>query len=782
MMDSWPKYKNLVEEIGGKFVIFSHKALTGELLYVSAGVVQIFGIYQEAALGKDWSQIINWLPDSLYQARSIVEEMVKGKRDFIQHEMCYIHPDGSVRTIHVSCHPGRDDDGNVVTIDGIAEDITERKKSEKALEESEKRLRSIVEMAADGIINIDEKGLISHFNPASERIFGYLSEEVTGKNVSCLMPEPHRGRHDGYICSYLKKGGNIRHIGMELEGLRKNGSLFPLELSINVFDDENGKMFTGIVRDITDRKKAENALRQAKKVAEEANRAKSEFLATMSHEIRTPMNAILGMANLLEESPLSDMQQKYCEVLVRSGEHLLNIINDILDFSKIESGRLSLNFQAFNLRALLNDICNLMSIQAREKGLGLNLKIDPDVPFSLVGDPDRLRQILINLIGNAMKFTKEGDVTITIGNKEGNFDPSNEDQSTLLFSVADTGIGIPADSLSRIFEKFEQLNTQSTREYGGTGLGLAISKRLVTLMGGEVRVESSPGRGSVFSFYAKFRVDRRSKPADRAPETADQEIVGESFSRYRGYSGEIPAIFHRILIVDDSLDNQFLIRAYIRNRADTIDSADNGQAALEKHRAKPYDLILMDLEMPVMDGYSAMKAIRRWEHDFKLQPVPIVALSAHAFKEHEEKSIDAGCSAFLSKPVRKSALVDCLNKLSVISLQNRQPVTSLQEVSAKDDMEEIDPEIADLVPGFLKNKILDVEKISEALEAEDYETIRLLSHSMKGSGKGYGFPEITRIGGQLEQEAKNRNRVSIRSETESLRRYLNLMGEKYGGK
>ncbi len=636
--------------------------------------------------------------------------------------------------------------------------------------EREARISSIVNTTVEGITTINEQGLIESFNPAAEHIFGYNADEVIGRNISILMPEPYRSEHDHHIQTYLKDGtSKVLGTVLEITGIRKNGSTFPIELSVSEADLGNRRIFTGILRDITERKKTEEELQKlhravehssavviitdtagaieyvnpkftqvtgyerseisgktpgvlksgetspetyrdlwntitsgeewqgifhnrkkngefywasasisplkdasgsithfvgiqeditaiklfeqelqkAKEAAESANQAKSDFLASMSHEIRTPMNAIIGMAELLIETTLNEEQKKYVETSRNAGESLLNIINDILDISKIEAGYLDLEATEFNLRELLDKARDIMTIRSREKGIGLVCHVPQEVPVSLIGDPGRLRQIILNLIGNAIKFTETGEVVLGSSVIEA-------DATTVLiqFSISDTGIGIPEDKVDKIFEKFTQADSSTTRKYGGTGLGLAISKRLVELMGGNIWVTSAVGVGSTFYFTAKFQL----------------QTEGAQYTPPLQYAGPpepakpLPGNFKplHILLVDDSEDNRLLILSFLKKTPFTIDIADNGSAAVEKFKGSNYDIVLMDIQMPVMDGYEATREMRRWEQVCHLEPTPVLALTAYALQEEIRKSHDAGCNGHLTKPIKKAKLLEAI--------------------------------------------------------------------------------------------------------------------------
>lgn len=491
---------------------------------------------------------------------------------------------------------------------------------------------------------------------------------------------------------------------------------------------------------VVKRQRAEEELQRAKASAESANRAKSDFLTTMSHEMRTPMNAILGMADLLSETPLGDEQRDYVEIFQKAGANLLALINDILDLAKVESGRFELESIGFDLRALLEKMVEMMASRAQDRGLRLILEILPDVPFGLLGDPNRLRQILLNLIGNAIKFTEQGSVTLRVEP-----DPGGA-PGWLRFNVIDTGIGIAADQSEMIFGRFTQADSSTTRQYGGSGLGLTISKGFAELMGGELSYVSELGKGSTFYLAAPF--------AMRDEITASESARPEPVAIRPGKTGGRKEATH-VLLAEDSEYNILLIRAYLKNSGIELDVADNGKIAVEKVIANRPDLILMDLQMPVMDGLEATRAIRQLEARTGAQPLPILALTADAGQEAVARSLFAGCSEHLSKPIKRTTLLEAIAR-------HAHGIVCITPPEG----------IEGLVPNYLASVRRDMATMITAIGEQDCESAGRLGHQFKGSGHGYGFPEIARAGSAIEVAARCANEGEIRRQILSLAAYL----------
>jgi PAS domain S-box-containing protein len=775
------------------------------------GIIRTFNAAAERWLGYSAGEVVGKMtPRSLHDHAEITAyaaelsqalgiEILPGFETFIakarmgitdEREWTYIRKDGSRFPVLLSVTALRDRRGQITGFLGIGSDITARKRAEEQLQ----KLWQAVEQSPASVVITDLQGRIEYVNPKVTQITGYPGEELMGQNPRILKSGETPAEAYRQLWETITSGQEWRGV---FHNRKKNGELYWESASISPVKDTRGQVthFVAVKEDITAIREAEESLRLAKEAADAANRAKSDFLATMSHEIRTPMNAIIGMADLLWETAMTSEQRQYVQIFRSAGENLLDLINDILDISKVEAGHLSLEKTDFETGELIERACEIMAPKAHRKKIGLACRISPDIPEHLTGDPTRLRQVILNLIGNAIKFTERGEIML-----EACLDQDaaimGEDAATvrLHFSVRDTGIGIPEDKMDQIFERFTQVDASTTRTYGGSGLGLAISRRLVEMMNGRIWVESTPDKGSTFHFTAEFepipkarhiprlndadiqgrrilvvddnatnrlilkdmlerwgarvteaaRGDEGLAVLKKAAETdspfrlvildqqmpvmdgfdvareiqKDQDLAGmpllmltsedrrgessqartldisdylvkpvkrldlkeavlRAMGRDAGYrmepSGQTPGIESapeatlqrplKILLVDDSEDNRLLILAYLKKMPYAVEVAQNGAMAVEKVKKNSYDLILMDMQMPVMDGYSATREIRRWEREAGVEaPLRIIALTAHALKEDVEKSIEAGCDVHLTKPLKKAVLLETIRK------------------------------------------------------------------------------------------------------------------------
>jgi len=488
--------------------------------------------------------------------------------------------------------------------------------------ETASELQAIVDAAVDGIVKISDRGIVLSFNDSAERIFGYRADEVVGRNVNMLMPSPHRDGHDGYLKHYLRTGERkIIGSGREVWALHKDGHQIPVRLAIGESRLGGISTFVGFLTDISQRYQMETDLRQAKEAAEEAAAAKSAFLANMSHEIRTPMNAIIGFTDLVLDTPLKESQAQHLGIVKRSARTLLSLLNDILDTAKLDSGHTELEIRDFSLRSVCEQILATQSLNADRKGLWLNLDYQAETHFK--GDPLRIQQVILNLVSNAVKFTHQGGVTVRV---------LQCGAGRVVITVTDTGIGIPADRIDRIFEPFTQADSSMTRRFGGTGLGTTIARQLTELMSGQITVSSAPGEGST------FRVELPLAPGQAVD--ADQENDQET---------TLPSL--NVLVADDVPQNLELLSTLLAQRNHQVTTVSNGRETLARVSSQRFDVILMDVQMPEMNGHEATRAIRRLEAEANRQPTPVIALTASVLAEDRRKAEAAGMDGFATKPI-----------------------------------------------------------------------------------------------------------------------------------
>jgi len=510
--------------------------------------------------------------------------------------------------------------------------------SHQAIVMNEARLRSIINSSLEGFILVDTSGRIQEANPAICRLL--KMETLVGKTLFDLADDENQAIFQQQLkIRAEQKTNSIYNVALN----RSDGTTVFCQFNASPLFDEQGRHVGSfaMISDLTEQRRILE-LEYQKKKAEEANLAKSQFLANMSHEIRTPMNAIIGFSDLLAEEQLSEEQANYVNIINKAGKHLLNIINDILDLSKIESGKVVIEMADCAVPELLDNISNLMQVRARAKQIQFNIISSPTVPKIIRTDGLRLQQCLVNLVGNAIKFTDQGHVHLYVS-----YDPDHV-AGLLRFDVKDTGIGIPPEKQQVIFEPFTQADNSTTRKYGGTGLGLTITSQLVKMMGGTMEVKSEPGKGSVFSILLPLPVDSAVKPqaVNLVKEITDSESL-ESSARFGGH----------ILVAEDNPANQQLIQILLEKMGLAVTLVDNGQSAVEAATATAYNLILMDMQMPVMNGYDAVQILRH--RNIK---TPIVALTANAMQGDMQKCIENGCDDYLPKPIDKPNLTRLLAK------------------------------------------------------------------------------------------------------------------------
>jgi PAS domain S-box-containing protein len=601
------------------------------------GAEAIYGFSAEEILGKSvFSTIIP--PERGEEYDRFFSRVLAGET-LVRFESERRRGDGQRVDVALTYCPVKNQRGEVIGVSAIVRDITHAKATRQALHESEQRYRLLFERNLAGVFRCSLQGILLEYNDAGARILGYDSgADLVGRPATDIFFDPA----DKNV-SDQKMADHGTASNQEIRVRRKDGSSGWIMANTTMVNGASGREIEGTFVDITLLKQAEEQMRLAKEAAEAANRAKSEFLANMSHEIRTPMNGVIGMIDLALDTDLTAEQRDYLATIKSSAGALLEIINDILDFSKIEARKLELERVPFSVKEVVRTTVKEFSVQARNKQLSLQSDFSADLPDVAIGDPGRLRQILMNLVGNALKFTNRGEIMVRV---------TRLHQDTLQFSVSDTGIGICAEKQKNIFEAFVQADTSSTRQYGGTGLGLAIVSQLVALMQGRIWLESKPGDGSTFYFTARFDL------AIAAP-TKD-----ETRSREECITAAPMAKLH-ILIADDNLVNLRLARSLLVKQGHSAVAVGSGREALAALEQQNFDLVLMDVQMPDMDGFETTKAIRAQERISK-RHLPIVAMTAHAMIGDRERCLAVGMDSYVTKPVDATklftAIADALPK------------------------------------------------------------------------------------------------------------------------
>ena len=737
------------------------------------GVIQIFNVGAERMLGYTAAEVMNKITPAdisdpqelIVRAKSLSAELAtaitpgfealvfkasRGIEDI--YELTYIRKDGSRFPAVVSVTALRDAQNVIIGYLLIGTDNTARKAVEEEQKKSDQRLRdqqfytrSLIESNIDALMTTDPSGIITDVNKQMEALTGSTRDELIGAPFKDCFTEPDRA--EAAIKLVLSEKSVTDY---ELTARARDGKETVVFYNATTFYDRS-RTLQGVfaaARDVTEQKRVELELNEARAVAESASQTKSDFLASMSHEIRTPMNAIMGIADLLAQTQLSATQDKYVQIFRRAGENLLNLINDILDLSKVEASQLELERTGFSLKEQTEIAIEMVTARAQEKGLTLSCDIAPDVPDSVIGDPTRLRQVLMNLLGNAIKFTASGTVSLRV---ESDHDPLSP--TSLRFSVCDTGIGIPDEKQARVFERFTQADSSTTRRFGGSGLGLTICKRLVELMGGRIWVDSKVAMGSKFSFALPLELEASSPRADAVAE---------------GASSELPLAPLRILLTEDSPDNCTITLAYLEGTPYTVEVAENGALACEMFRAAKYDLVLMDRQMPVMDGLEATRIIRAWEDLNGHNPTPIIALTASALKGDREMCMAAGCTAFLTKPIRQSVLLQAIREHTAnVAAEPGSHVASTPIRSTRSA-----ERLALQSPKYLENCRQNAVKMQVALDMHDLETVATLGHNLAGSGASFGFPVISAIGAIIQTAAESGDKSGVRDGIASLAAFL----------
>ncbi|MEX2175832.1 MAG: response regulator [Pirellulaceae bacterium] len=871
LLDTEAVYKSLVE--GLPLNVF-RKDLTGRFVDANQRFCD--------TLGRPLAEILHqrdldFFPAEQCQKYRRDDEHVMQTGETLEDIEAYFKPGGGKLYVQVLKAPVRDARGKIVGVQGMFWDVTERIQADEAARQSDARFRKLVQSSLIGVMIADLDGRVLDANDEFLHMLGYTRDDLAaGLRWDSLTPPEHRASDEQAI-GQLKASGTSKP--WEKEYLHKSGERIPVLVGVTMLEGSESECICSVV-DISRQKKTEQELTSAKEIADAASQAKSQFLANMSHEVRTPMNAIIGMTELVLNSPLQPKQNEYLRMVLQSGESLLSVINDVLDFSKVESGRVELEHLPFSLRDTLGDAVKSLALRAHEKQLELALDVQRDVPDWLIGDPGRLRQIAINLVGNAIKFTPQGEVVVNVATAS-----QRGDAVELRICVSDTGIGIAPDKLEKVFEAFEQADASTTRHYGGTGLGLAIVRRLVELMQGRAWVESTAGQGSKFFFTVHLKLCDRPPPDRTLPKRSalrgtralvvddnatNRRIVEEVLTNWEllpttcesvaqaldllrggfrqgqpfellltdvnmpdadgfalveqirrdpsladitvilltsnGYAEDavrsdqlgvaqrlmkpikqselfdaivaalgisppepaiadaepIPRIFRSlsILLAEDSVVNQRLAVGLLERHGHRVTIANNGREACERLEQGPFDVVLMDVQMPELDGLEATRKIRQRERDTGGH-VPIIAMTAHALKGDRERCLEAGMDEYVAKPVRERQLLAALQ--GVLGEEGPPlPPDPGQELIAPDpgviDWNEAlkicsgdHALLRDIVDAFLEENPRRLDEIRKAIDQADYELLNRAAHTIKGSMRYFSAHRVYERALALEQ-------------------------------
>ncbi|MBK8816051.1 MAG: PAS domain S-box protein [Methylococcaceae bacterium] len=878
---------NLILNSAGSGVYILDKA--GKIVFVNAAAIEILGWSSQECVGRCLNELIQtrasdtgkdktglegckicFLNQDLINNEPYYLTFMDGKKHEVEGEIFWNKIGQPIAVKYVST-PILENEAITGAII-IFENINLRLEAEQKLKDSEALKQAMLESSLAAIITIDEQGKIYEFNKNAEDMFGFKKSDVLLKEMAeLIIPERYRDAHWKGMAKYLKTGEhNIIGKRIEITALKESGEEFPVELVISPIKLQSKLLFTSFINDITEKNRAKNAIENARIAAENANKAKSQFLAAMSHEIRTPLNAIIGVNELMQTTELDLEQQEYVKIAHQAGVSLQEVVNNILDYSKVEAGKMEFHLQKTDILAVVDSVLSIMGPRASEKKLDLFTTVDYPIPEKTLIDPARLRQILLNLVSNAIKFTQKGSVEIRVGMKSNTLG-----SSSLQFSVTDTGIGVSEDAKKLIFEEFTQADLSTTRKYGGTGLGLAIASRLVSIFGGEIGAESVEGKGSTFWFtvipankelssptlykdlncyvfnsvqkstYAFYKtlnaqcanvkfisstheiphepglsivfIDERQLPfysttevealnvlnridlvkvliteigpkykESRSLKDFDTYLVrplqirqlhtfikncldyynkGQKIRRRTAKSDRVKTLSgkgHHLLLVEDSINNQKVIKAMLEKADYEIDIADNGHEALQKAKLNVYDMILMDLSMPVMGGMETTEHLRK--NEGPNQKTPIIALTASAYDDKREDCIQIGMNGILSKPLNMASLqqeIARLLKQKTVKLSHPENDTapllslaannriidySILEQLKADTSEHIFPE---LIAIFLEQSKSRVTKIEQAVNENDFSVLASEVHSLKSESATYGAVKLGELTAEI---------------------------------
>ncbi|MBL6987582.1 MAG: PAS domain S-box protein [Methylobacter sp.] len=719
-------------------------SVDGRFLEVNQGFCDIIGYSRDELLAMTYKQLTQ--PDYHLSEVDKIKQVLAGKMPGFSLEKQYVRKDGGLVWANLSVKLIRHPDGAPDHFVAVVDNIDRRKQAEESL----RKLSLAVEQSPSSVVITDLDGNIEYANDTFFKTTGYSRNEVIGQNPRLLQSgKTSKETYDDMWAS-LSRGDVWKG---ELTNKKKNGVEYVESALISPVRQPDGEIthYVGIKEDITERKQGERFLQQAKEDAEALAQSKSDFLANMSHEIRTPMNAILGLSHLALNKKLSPEIRDYLEKISSSSTSLLNILNDVLDFSKLEAGRLTIDYGPFDLDAMLDNLSNLFADYAKEKSLGFDIVAAPDVPRDLIGDTLRLQQVLINLLGNAIKFTENGKVMLNITVRQ-----MEQSQVRVLFCVTDTGIGMSDYDRDKLFQPFSQVDGSITRRFGGTGLGLVISHNLLQLMDSEFLVESTPGQGSSFGFELTLGVSS----------VATSNTVGALISTPKEMSKAL--VGRRVLVAEDNRINQQVVKEFLNLLGIAVEIANNGKEALTLLENSAFDAVLMDIHMPDMDGFEATKLIRSQACFAKL---PVIALTAGVTKQERDNCMASGMNDFVAKPINPNQLMATLAQwimpIEAVATETAAAQPMGANLLGAEDMPVFDLHnllmlignnqelAAQLLLTFMDNMKGLPGEIEAEMTAENFVSARELVHKVKGASGNIGAVRLYVASSELETELKN---------------------------
>ncbi len=707
---------------------------TGRILAVNRPFLEQFG--GAGIPGKMiWEFCID--PEEAEMARLFFKNAAASQPDLTRAFVKMRDVNGQETAVQINWSYRLDTEGRLAGFVGVRTDVTQVLRAEAALRESEERFAALFKFSPEiAALSSLDNGVYLEVNDAFCASTGYSREELIGRSSLEIKLWADPADRDRAL-AVLAQGRPV--IAMETRIRSKDGSVWPSLFSAAAVTISGERRLLTLALDISERKRLEEETLRARDEAVAASKAKTAFLTRISHEIRTPMNSILGLAEMLAQaSGLTDRQRGYAADLMRAGEHLLGIINNVLDFSAIEAGRLTLENKPFSPATVLSEAVSLLSSPAREKGLSMRQEIARDVPELAMGDAGRLRQIIMNLGANAIKYSERGRIVLRLETKR---DANGGGQ--LAFEVEDQGIGVPQEAFGHLFKEFSRAPGTSGR-FQGSGLGLAIAKRLTEGMGGRIGFESVSGQGSRFFFTLPLTPCEGPSPAAEAPPgIAAGKPLAQDGKRFT------------ILLVEDNPANVIIVTLFLEDLPVSIASAENGARAVALCRDNVYDVILMDIDMPLMDGREASMLIRSIEREAERPPQPIIALTAHAFSEYRDMMAKAGCNDYLAKPIRKKDLVKAIERQLGQPLEPRTAQREGAGPAGPDgaDDERISSSLRPIIPAFLEIQRKNLGRMNQALAEKNGRDLRRLGHNLKGAALTYGFSRMADFGADLERAA-----------------------------